>query len=161
MKNETLKAGALAALLTTTGCTSLNNVGDGVSGAWDMAAGPREGASRQEIECHKMASDGRFVNIMEDTVIGAGGGAAIGALSNGSVWKGAGWGAGAGAIWGSITEGSAFKRAFDECMHNSSEWRREYSEYENGKPLRYNDPEQCCPKQVYPNPGWDHGHFEK
>lgn len=88
----------------------------------------------QEQACHKMASDGKFMQLAERSLYGALGGAAIGGVMPGvNMGQGAAVGAAATAITTLIQQQSEFQKAFNACMQNTPKWTQEYNEYEKFK----------------------------
>lgn len=130
---KTVGAVAMALPLVFTGC----------AGNPYMPASAASYATQQERDCHKMASDGKFMQLAERSLYGAAGGAALGAVLPGvSMGQGAGVGAAATAITTLIQQQSEFQRAFNACMQNSSKWTQEYNEYERFKMQQQPAPQQ-------------------
>ncbi|MDH5722850.1 MAG: hypothetical protein OEY94_05975 [Alphaproteobacteria bacterium] len=115
---------ALAAF-TTFGCVSIKEqvtgVRDGFKGALKMAKGPGENATDKERKCHEMASDGVFMSLAMSGGIGGAGGAALGAVSGGSVVKGAAGGAALGLGVGIVSQGKVYLENYKTCMEKFDE----------------------------------------
>lgn len=88
-------------------------------------------STEQEKNCHRMASDGAFRDLLRPTAIGAGAGAVGGAVLPGvSTGEGVVFGALAGAATKMIQQDSQYRQAFNACMQNTQQWMQEYNQYQ-------------------------------
>lgn len=93
-----------------------------------MVLGVGANASKEEIQCHDMAQDGRFLGVLVKTGAGAGLGAIAGYFTDktgGGTGLGTAIGFGAG-LW---TEGDIYKKAYNACLANYSTWEKERKTY--------------------------------